>query len=80
MPARVLPADAIETLRQRLHTLPSCRAERHQMIREMAATYGVSETTVYRDLQACTTPRAVHRGDRGTHVCSPKTSSSVTAS
>ena len=66
MPARSLPADAIEALRQRLHTLPPRRAERHQMILEMAATYGVSETTVYRALHAYTTPRAVHRGDRGT--------------
>jgi predicted DNA-binding transcriptional regulator AlpA len=37
-----------------------------RMIREMAATYGVSETTVYRALQAYTTPQAVHWGDRGT--------------
>jgi transposase len=36
------------------------------MIREIAATYGVSKTTVYRALHAYTTPRAVHRGDRGT--------------
>jgi hypothetical protein len=36
------------------------------MIRETAATYGVSETTVYRALQRRTALRAVHRGDRGT--------------
>ena len=66
MPARSLPADAIEALRQRLHTVPPRRAERHQMIRETAATYGVSDTTVYRALQRRTALRAVHRGDRGT--------------
>src|SRR5919198_6147739 len=66
MPARPLPAEAIEALRQRLSTLPSRRAERRQMIRETAATYGVSETTVYRALQRRTALQAVHRGDRGT--------------
>ena len=65
MPARPLPAGAIEALRQRLSTLPSRRAERRQMIRETAATYGVSETTVYRALRRRTTLQAVHRGDRG---------------
>ena len=65
MPARPLPVDAIETLRQRLSTLPPRCAKRHQMIRETATTYGVSETTVYRALQRRTAPRAVHRGDRG---------------
>jgi hypothetical protein len=66
MPARPLPAGAIEALRQRLSALPSRRAERRQMIRETAATYGVSETTVYRALQRRTMLQAVHRGDRGT--------------
>lgn len=66
MPARPLPADAIEALRQRLHTLPPRRAERHQMIRQTAVTYGVSETAVYRALQRRTALRVVHRGDRGT--------------
>jgi hypothetical protein len=66
MPARPLPADAIEMLRQRLSALPARRAERYQMIREMAETYGVSETTVYRALQRRTVLQAVHRGDRGT--------------
>jgi hypothetical protein len=42
-----LSADAIEGLRQRLSMLPPRCAERHQMIHEMAATYGVSETTGY---------------------------------
>jgi hypothetical protein len=66
MPARLLPAGAIEALRRRLSTLPSRRAERRQMIRETATTYRVSETTVYRALQRRTAMQAVHRGDRGT--------------
>jgi hypothetical protein len=65
MPARPLPAGAIEALRQRLSTLPSRRAERRQMIRETAETYDVSETTVYRALRRRTALQAVHRGDRG---------------
>ena len=56
MPAKSLPADALEALRQRLHTLPPRSPERHQMIHATAATYGVSDTTVYRALQARTVP------------------------
>src|SRR5262244_575703 len=64
MPAKLLPADALEALRQRLHTLPPRSPERHQMIHATAATYGVSETTVYRALQARTSLRIVHRLER----------------
>ena len=63
MPAKLLPADALEALRQRLHTLPPRSPERHQMIHAIAVTYGVSETTVYRALQARTSIRIVHRVD-----------------
>ena len=80
MPARPLPAEAIETLRQRLHTLPPRCAERHQMIRETAATYGVSETTVYRALQRRTALRRCTGAIVGPHGCCPRTSSSATAS
>jgi len=72
MPAKLLPADALEALRQRLHTLPPRSPERHQMIHATAATYGVSDTTVYRALQARTSLRVVHRVDRGSSRVLPR--------
>jgi hypothetical protein len=72
MPAKLLPADALEALRQRLHTLPPRSPERHQMIHATAATYGVSDTTVYRALQARTSLRVVHRVDRGSSRVLPQ--------
>ena len=72
MPAKLLPADALEALRQRLHTLPPRSPERHQMIHATAATYGVSGTTVYRALQVRTSLRVVHRVDRGSSRVLPK--------
>jgi hypothetical protein len=66
MPVKSLPAEAVVDLRRRLSTLPFRSLERHQVIRESAATYDVSESTVYRALRERLYPRAAHRADRGT--------------
>jgi hypothetical protein len=66
MSTKSLSAEALVDLRRRLSTLPARSPERHHVIHETAATYGVSESTIYRALRARLYPRAVHRVDRGT--------------
>jgi hypothetical protein len=63
---KVIPADSLFQLRQRLDRLPPKSPERAAQVAAVAQLYGVSSTTVYRALQALAKPRAAHRRDRGT--------------
>lgn len=60
-----LPADALLQLRQRLDRLPRKSPERANQVAAVATLYGVSATTVYRELNRVHKPHAVHRADHG---------------
>jgi len=64
--AKPMPAEALVDLRRRLTSLPPRSAATRQVIREVAAAYDVSESTVYRALTPRPAPRAVQRVDQGT--------------
>src|SRR5438093_13552975 len=61
-----MPSEALVDLRRRLASLPPRSAATRQVIREVAAAYDVSESTVYRALTPRPAPRAVQRVDQGT--------------
>ncbi len=65
MKAKPLPSEGLVDLRRRLSTLPPHSAATHQVIREAAAAYDVSESTIYRALRHRPAPRAVQRVDQG---------------
>jgi hypothetical protein len=65
MPLKVLPAEALLDLRRRLNTLSPQTPERRRLMQETAALYGVSESTLYRKLQAGGQLRPAQRQDRG---------------
>ena len=69
---KVIPADSLVQLRQRLDRLPPKSPERATQIAAVAQVYGVSSTTVYRALRALLKPRAAHRTDRGTPRVLPR--------
>jgi len=60
-----IPADSLLQLRQRLDRLPRKSPERASQIAAMAMLYGVSASTVYRELNRIHKPRAAHRSDHG---------------
>ena len=66
MKAKPLPSEALVELRRRLASLPPRSAATRQVIREVAAAYDVSASTVYRALTHRPAPRVVHRVDQGT--------------
>jgi hypothetical protein len=70
---KVIPADSLFQLRQRLDRLPPKSPERAAQVAAVAQLYGVSSTTVYRALKAFPKPRAAHRTNRGTSRVLPRT-------
>jgi len=64
--AKPLPSEALVDLRRRLASLPPRSVATRQVIREVAAAYDVSASTVYRALTHRPGPRAVQRVDQGT--------------
>lgn len=62
---KVIPADSLLQLRQRLDRLPPKSPERAAQIASVADLYGVSATTVYRALRRDLKPHAAHRRDHG---------------
>ena len=60
-----IPADRLDSLDRQLLGLPRRSAARRQVIHEMAAFYGVSETSLYRALRTHLRPKAVRRSDSG---------------
>jgi hypothetical protein len=69
---KTLSAETLVDLRRRLATLPPRSPERRGLTRETAATYGVSEPTLYRVLQQQARPPALQRADRGLPRVVPK--------
>jgi transposase len=65
MPRKAIPAEALIDLRRRLSPLSPRAPERRRLMQEMAAFYGVSESTVYRAMQQQSRPRSLNRADRG---------------
>jgi len=63
--AKPLPSEGLVDLRRRLSTLSPHSAATRQVIREAAAAYDVSESTIYRALRHRPAPRAVQRVDQG---------------
>ena len=60
-----IPADSLLQLRQRLDRLPCKSPERASQIAAMATLYGISTSTVYRELNRIRKPHAAHRTDHG---------------
>jgi hypothetical protein len=63
--AKRLPAEAVATLRQRLERLAPRDPDRSRLLADTAQLYGISRTTLYRQLRDQGRPRALHRADRG---------------
>ncbi len=66
MAKNLISAERLDELDRQLLGLPRRSAERRQIIDEMAAFYGVSETSLYRALRLHLRPKAVRRSDQGT--------------
>lgn len=62
---RSVPPEALVGLRRRLDTLPGRHPDRARMVEQAASLYGVSATTLYRQLRTLHRPRPVRRADRG---------------
>ncbi len=62
---RTVPPEALVGLRRRLDTLPSRHPDRARLVEQAASLYGVSTTTLYRQLRTLHRPRPVRRADRG---------------
>lgn len=60
-----VPPETLVGLRRRLDTMPDRHPDRADMIRQVAALYGVSTTTLYRQLRTLHRPRPMRRADRG---------------
>jgi transposase InsO family protein len=65
VPKKLISADRLDELNRQLLGLPQRSAERRRIVYEMAAFYGVSETSLYRALRSHLRPKAVRRSDYG---------------
>ena len=63
--AKCLAAEVLTDLYRRLDRLPARSAERRDLIRRAGDLYGVSESTLYRQLQAFRHPKSLRRADHG---------------
>lgn len=68
----MIPVDSLLQLRQRLDRLPHKSPERARQVASFAELYGVSPTTIYRNLKRLNKPRAAHRADHGRPRILPK--------
>lgn len=66
-----IPTEALIALRARLVTLPPRNAGRANEIAQVADLYGVSISSVYRQLRALHRPKGLRRADRGSHRVLP---------
>lgn len=74
MRRKQVPTEALISLRQRLAGLPPRSADRRDLMRQTAALYGISESSLYRVLREHGRPKALQRVDRGVpRVLSPPT-------
>lgn len=60
-----IPAEALIALRSRRSSLPARDPSRANAVRQLAAFYGVSRSTVYRQLRDLHRPKPLRRADRG---------------
>ena len=60
-----IPTEAIIELRRRLEQLPSRSSERRILVQKTAASYGVSEDTLYRALRSQSLLKSTRRNDYG---------------
>jgi hypothetical protein len=60
-----VPPETLVDLRRRLDTLPGRHPDRAHMIEQAAALYGVSTTTLYRQIRTLHRPHPIRRADRG---------------
>ncbi len=67
-----IPPDSLLQLRQRMERLSLKSPERAHQVAAVAELYGVSPTTVYRELKRVLKPRSVHRADHGQPRLLPK--------
>jgi hypothetical protein len=59
-----VPPETLVDLRRRLDTLPGRHPDRARMIEQAAALYGISTTTLYRQIRTLHRPHPVRRADR----------------
>jgi hypothetical protein len=60
-----IAVEVLIDLRRRLDQLPARSRERRDIMRQAAALYGVSESTLYRQLEKFYRPKALRRADQG---------------
>jgi len=60
-----LAVEVLIDLRRRLDPLPSRSRERRDIVRQAADLYGISESTLYRQLEKLYRPKALRRADHG---------------
>lgn len=65
MSAKRIAVEVLIDLRQRLDRLPARSAERRDIVRQAADLYGISESTLYRQLEKLYRPKALRRADHG---------------
>ena len=62
---RTVPSEALVGMRRRLDTLQGCHPDRARMVEQAAMLYGVSATTLHRQLRSLHRRRPARRADRG---------------
>ena len=65
MSAKRIVVEVLIDLRRRLDRLPSRSAERRDIVHQAAELYGISESTLYRQLEKLYRPKALRRADHG---------------
>ncbi len=65
MSAKRLAVEVLIDLRRRLERLPPRAAQRRDILRQAADLYGISESTLYRQLEKLYRPKALRRTDHG---------------
>jgi len=70
--AKRIAVEVLIDLRRRLDRLPSRSPERRDIVRQAAKLYGISESTLYRQLEKLYRPKALRRADHGIPRVLPK--------
>ena len=72
MAGKQLASEVLVDLRRRLDTLPARSPERRRLMQQAADLYGVSKSTLYRQLRVLYRPKALRRRDQGQPRAMPK--------
>jgi hypothetical protein len=70
--AKRIAVEVLIDLRRRLDRLPSRSPERRDIVRQATELYGISESTLYRQLEKLYRPKALRRADQGVPRVLPK--------